>query len=73
MIRDRILEIQGRIKQACAKAGRDSKEIILIGVIKFASVEKVKEAVEAGITHIAENNSNRCQAPFSAWHLGFFY
>ncbi len=55
MIQDRLAQIEEKIEQICQKIGRDPKEIILIGVSKNASVEKVNEALRCGLKHIGEN------------------
>lgn len=64
MIHGRILEIQNKISIICKRLGRNPKEITLIGVTKFASVEKIKEAVAAGLTNLAENKVQEAQKKF---------
>ena len=48
----RILD---RIHSAAAKGGRDPSSVQLIAVTKKVSVDKIREAVAAGISHIGEN------------------
>ena len=55
MIRDNIAGIKRRIDLACARAGRDAKEIITVAVSKGRTVEEMREALACGITDIGEN------------------
>ena len=64
MISARISEIQAKISSVCKRLGRNPSEIILIGVTKFAPTEKIKAAIQAGITHIAENKVQEAQKKF---------
>ena len=54
-IQQNISRIHEDISKVCQKAGRDPKDITLIAVTKFAPVEAIQEAVDCGITDIAEN------------------
>ena len=54
-IRENILRVREEIARVCQKIGRDPKEITLVGVTKFAPVEAIQEAINAGVTDIAEN------------------
>ncbi len=47
--------IRENIAKAAAKAGRDEKEITLVGVTKTQSYEKVRSLLQAGVTTIGEN------------------
>ena len=64
MISAKILEIQGKISSVCKQLGRNSNEVILVGVTKFAPAEKIEAAIQAGITHIAENKAQEAQKKF---------
>lgn len=55
MIKDKLQSVQERIKKAASRAGRDASGIILVCVIKEASLEQVKKAIDAGVTDIGEN------------------
>lgn len=55
MIKDKLNSVQESIKKAAIKSGRDASGIILVCVVKEASLEAVNEAVENGITDIGEN------------------
>lgn len=47
--------VHARIRRACERAGRDPREVILIGVSKTFPLERVIEAVRAGLTDVGEN------------------
>lgn len=47
--------IQNRIDQACAKSGRNPSEVKLLLATKTVSPERIKIALDAGYTLIAEN------------------
>ncbi|MBF0521437.1 MAG: YggS family pyridoxal phosphate-dependent enzyme [Candidatus Omnitrophica bacterium] len=55
MIKDNVNNINNKIASICAHLRRDPKEIVLVGVTKYADVPSIKEAVDAGIMHIGEN------------------
>lgn len=71
-----LKEIQKNISEACAKAGRDPKEVTIIGVTKYVSVERANEAVEAGVNHLGENRmegfkekANELSSEDVVWHF----
>ena len=66
MIRQRIEQIRGKIDGVCKRIGRDPHEIILIGVTKYTSLEKIQAALACGITHIGENKVQDAQTKFPA-------
>ncbi|MGM7684278.1 YggS family pyridoxal phosphate-dependent enzyme [Cytobacillus sp. Hm23] len=47
--------IEEKINEVCAKINRDRKNINMIAVTKYVTVERVEEAIQAGITHFGEN------------------
>ncbi len=55
MIADNIASITKRIHEAALKAGRNPDEIRIVGAAKGQSIEKVREAVAAGIRIIGHN------------------
>ncbi len=63
-VKDRLKQIQDKISTICKKLGRNPDEITVIGVTKFAPIEKIREAIEAGILHIAESKVQEVQAKF---------
>ncbi len=66
MIRQRIEQIRQKIDGVCKRIGRDPREIILIGVTKYTSPEKIHKALAGGITHIGENKVQDAQLKFPA-------
>lgn len=63
-IRDRILLVQENIARACKRAGRNPAEITLVAVTKYTTLEKVAEAIHAGVTHIGENRVQDAEEKF---------
>lgn len=55
MIRENIKILREKVNNACVKAGRNPEEIEIIGVTKTVDIERIKIAVDEGITHIGEN------------------
>ncbi|WP_214483259.1 YggS family pyridoxal phosphate-dependent enzyme [Bacillus sp. SM2101] len=47
--------IEEKITEASAKVNRDRNDINIIAVTKYVTVERVEEAIQAGITHFGEN------------------
>jgi PLP dependent protein len=76
-ITERVLEIQGRIAAAAARAGRSPEEITLVGVSKRHFAESVRAAWEAGVREFGENYvqeaREKCtqvgELPGLHWHL----
>ena len=64
MIKDRIVQIQTKIAEICKRTGRNPKEITIIGVTKYTTVDKMKEAIAGGITDIGENRVQDAEAKF---------
>src|SRR5438094_4432548 len=54
-VRENCLRILGTIQTAAIRSGRSPGSIRLIAVTKTVAPEKVREAVEAGVTDIGEN------------------
>lgn len=54
-VADNLSEIQAKINDTCSKIGRDPKEIEIIAVTKYVSIDRAKEALEAGVRHLGEN------------------
>jgi PLP dependent protein len=63
-----------RIEEACARAGREPGGVTLVAVSKTVPAERVRAAVEAGITLFGENRVQEALAkvaevPGARWHL----
>lgn len=72
----RLSEIQSRIADAAARAGRDAREVTLVAVSKTHPVEAVLEAIAAGVTDFGENRVQEAMTKIPSvtstavrWHL----
>jgi len=54
-IRENLEKIFEKISKICHKTGRNEKEIKIIAITKGQGPEKIKEAIECGISRIGEN------------------
>jgi pyridoxal phosphate enzyme (YggS family) len=63
---DTVAAVQARIVRACARVGRDPAGVTLIAVTKTQLVDRIAEAVAAGLTHFGENRVQEALAHF-AW------
>ena len=60
-IKENLLRVMERIEKAARKAGRDPEEIKLVAVSKTVETDRVKEAIEAGVTILGENYVQEAQ------------
>lgn len=56
--------IQNGIKEACARSGRDPKEITLVAVTKTFGMDLVNASLELGITDVAENKVQEIETKY---------
>ncbi|MBF1162617.1 MAG: YggS family pyridoxal phosphate-dependent enzyme [[Eubacterium] sulci] len=73
-IKDNILEIEAQIENACKRVGRSKDEVQLIAVTKLHTPAEINEALDAGITDIAENKVQEILNKYedvgeARWHL----
>lgn len=74
-IAQNIKEVQEKIAVAAKKSGRSEADIVLIAVSKTKPVEKIQEAMEAGMTVFGENKVQEIMDKFEPigdgvnWHL----
>lgn len=74
-VNDNYKMIQDTIKKACAKVERDMSGITVIAVTKYVTVERAKEALEAGVSHLGENREEGLMAKWEelkdkpTWHF----
>lgn len=54
-VEENLQNIQENIELACRRSNRQTNDVTIIAVTKYVSVERAKEAVEAGIIHLGEN------------------
>lgn len=55
MMKERVLDINNKIKLACERVGRDPSDVTLIAVSKTKPIEMIEEAYELGLRHFGEN------------------
>lgn len=67
-VKENLTKINETINKACKRSGRSPDEITLIGVTKYVSIERTKEAIEAGIIHLGENRDTEFLAKYSELH-----
>lgn len=56
-VQTNLEQIQNNIRQACEKVNRNPNEITLIGVTKYVTIERMEEAIVAGVENIGENRA----------------
>ena len=54
-VRENLERVRARVQAAARRAGRDPAGITLIGITKTMPVDRIREAVAAGLTHFGEN------------------
>lgn len=70
-----MADVRGRIERAAASVNRDPGGVTLIGAAKRQPIAVIRQAVDAGLTHIGENRvqearDKRSQLPSGVtWHL----
>ncbi len=75
MVTQNLREVERRVSEACARAGRSREEVTLIAVSKTKPVEMLKEAYDAGARAFGENKVQELcdkydQLPADIdWHL----
>lgn len=74
-INENCKNVEDRIRAAAIKAGRDPKEIRLIAVTKTVDADRIRKALEYGITDVGENRVQELCEKYSIfgdqckWHL----
>lgn len=74
-VRENLLRVVERIEKAARKAGRDPEKIKLVAVSKTVETDRIKEAIEAGITILGENYVQEAQKKIEeigrpvSWHF----
>jgi pyridoxal phosphate enzyme (YggS family) len=72
--RDAHADVRARIAAACARAGRDPRDVTLVAVSKTVAAERLRVAVAAGLTILGENRvqegaDKRPRVEGATWHL----
>ena len=74
-IKNNLEIINEKIKKAALKANRNPEEIKLVAVTKTATMEQIKEAINAGVKIIGENKVQEAKKKYQIltadieWHL----
>lgn len=54
-VAENLMELNKKISASCERVGRDIKDINIIAVTKYVSINRAKEACDSGIFHLGEN------------------
>ncbi|HVN67651.1 MAG TPA: YggS family pyridoxal phosphate-dependent enzyme [Candidatus Sulfotelmatobacter sp.] len=65
-IKENVANIRERISAAAERAGRDPAAVKIVAVVKNVPLEKIYEALEAGVTDIGENRVQEAAARYQA-------
>ena len=75
-LKQRLEQVRERIRKACESCQRDPNSVRLVAVSKTVATDIVKEAIEAGVTHLGENYVQEARDKFKAlvqyrisWHF----
>lgn len=75
LIAERLAQVEGRIRAACARAGRERSEVSLVAVTKMVPAELAALLPELGVLHLGENRPQELWKKAAAlprsvhWHL----
>jgi pyridoxal phosphate enzyme (YggS family) len=64
MIQTQVRKVFSDIEEICRKINRNPKDIAVVGVTKLVGLERIQEAIDAGIRHIAENRVQEAESKF---------
>jgi pyridoxal phosphate enzyme (YggS family) len=73
-VAENLIHIKQQINDACQRVNRTPNEVKLIAVTKYVSIERAKEALEAGIINLGENRDDGLLAKWEVlgdkplWH-----
>lgn len=74
-VKNNLEKVRKNIEQACLRSGRNPEEITVIGVTKYVSIERTKEAIAAGVAHLGENRDDEFLTKYNQiehqvnWHF----
>lgn len=75
MVKENLIDVQEKIKNACARSGRNLQDVKLIAVSKTKPVEMLYEAYDAGIRDFGENKVQELVSKYDEmpkdirWHM----
>jgi pyridoxal phosphate enzyme (YggS family) len=70
-----IQQVEDKVLKACARAGRDRRDVQIIAVTKYVSLEATGRVIQQGCKHIGENRWQDVQPKWEAfqdqavWHF----
>ena len=69
-----IADIRARVAAAAIRSGRTPEEVTIVAVSKFVDVDKIRRAMELGLSILAENRVQEMNSKFDAlpgaqWHI----
>lgn len=74
-IRDNLERVKERIAGACERVGRHPEEVTLVAVTKTVETDRIREAVDAGVTVLGENRIQEAEPKIESlnervtWHM----
>ncbi len=74
-VREGLAAVRAAMAEAARRAGRDPSDVALVAVTKTVPVERIREAIQAGVTIVGESRVQEAQAKRGAvdspveWHL----
>lgn len=68
MIKDNIARLEEEIKQATIDAGRDPSEVTLMAVTKTVNVNRVNDAIAAGVTLLGESRAQELEGKYGFYN-----
>jgi len=74
-VKDNLEAVKAKVAAACRRAGRDPAGVLLIAVSKTVDLERIRDAVEAGVVALGENRVQEARDKVATlgrpvpWHL----
>lgn len=77
-VAERLVDIKGRVAEACRQAGRQASDVRIIGVTKYGDVEAARAVLAAGCLDLGESRPQELwrkavalagTEPLPRWHL----
>ena len=74
-IKDNLTRVRERVARAAERAGRRAEDVLLIGVSKTVDVERIRQALAAGLGALGENRVQEARVKIAElgrpvpWHL----
>jgi PLP dependent protein len=74
-VQENYQEIRKKITAICERTGRNPEDVKVIAVTKYVSIERAKEAIDAGVQHLGENRDEGLNSKYqeigetAIWHF----